>query len=64
MSFCPDLDTRVEAELIRIACGPVPEGRARWTLRLLAKQVSLELDEPVGKDTVRAVLKKMNFGLI
>ena len=58
------VDGRVEEELIRIACGPAPKGRARWTLRLLAKQVSLELDEPVGKDTVRAVLKKMNFGLI
>lgn len=58
------LDGRAEAELIRIACGPAPEGRARWTLRLLAKQVSLELDEPVGKDAVRAALKKMNSGLI
>ena len=57
------VDGRMEAELIRIACGPAPEGRARWTLRLLAKQVSLEFDEPVGKDAVRAALKKMNFGL-
>lgn len=56
------VDGRVEAELIRIACGPAPEGRARWTLRLLARQVSLELDEPVGKDAVRTALKKMNSG--
>jgi len=57
------VDGRVEAELIRIACGPAPEGRARWTLRLLEKQVRLELDEPVGKDAVRTAFKKMNFGL-
>ena len=36
------IDGRLEAELIRIACGPAPEGRARWTLRLLEKQVRLE----------------------
>ncbi len=39
------VDGRVEAQLIRITCGPAPEGRARWTMRLLAKQVSLELKE-------------------
>lgn len=51
-------DGRVEAEIIRIACGPAPEGRCRWTLRLLEKQVRLELDEPVGRETIRRVLKK------
>ncbi len=30
------LDGRAEARLIEIACGPVPEGHSRWTLRLLA----------------------------
>lgn len=57
------VDGRIEAELIRIACGPAPEGRARWTLRLLEKQIRLELDEPVGKDAIRAALKKMDFDL-
>lgn len=51
-------DGRTEAEIIRIACGPAPEGRCRWTLRLLEKQVCLELDEPVGRETIRRVLKK------
>ena len=54
---------RLEAELIRIACGPAPDGRARWTLLLLEKQVCLELDEPVGRETIRLALKKMNFDL-
>lgn len=52
------VDGRTEAEIIRIACGPAPEGRCRWTLRLLEKQVLLELDEPVGRETIRRVLKK------
>ena len=57
------VDGRLEAELIRIACGPAPEGRARWTLRLLEKQVRMELDEPVGREAIRLTLKKMNFDL-
>lgn len=57
------IDGRMEAELLRIACGPAPEGRTRWTLRLLEKQVRLELDEPVGREAIRLTLKKMNFDL-
>ena len=57
------VDGRMEAELIRIACGPAPEGHARWTLRLLEKQVRLEFEEPVGRETIRRALKKMNFDL-
>ena len=52
------IDGRLEAELIRIACGPAPEGRARWTLRLLEKQVRLELDEPIGRESIGLTLKK------
>lgn len=58
------MDGRTEAELIRIACGPAPDGRTRWTLRLLEKQVRLELEEPVGRETIRLTLKKMNLDLI
>lgn len=53
----------MEAEILRIACGPAPDGRARWTLRLLEKQVRLEFDEPIGRESIRLVLKKMNFDL-
>ncbi len=56
-------DGRREAEIIRIACGPAPEGRARWTLRLLADRCRVELDEPLSKDTIRRALKKTNFTL-
>jgi Homeodomain-like domain len=53
------LDGAQEARLIAIACGPAPEGRARWTLRLLAdKLVELEVVESIGTETVRQTLKK------
>ena len=53
------LDGEQEARLIAVACGPPPEGRARWTLRLLAdKLVELEIVDSIGKDAVRHVLKK------
>jgi transposase len=58
------LDGEQEARLIALACGPAPEGRARWTLRLLAdKLVELEIIESIGKDAVRSVLKKTSLSL-
>jgi transposase len=53
------LDGAQEARLIAVACGPAPEGRARWTLRLLAdKLVELEVVDSIGRETVRQTLKK------
>lgn len=57
------VDGRAEAQIINIACGPAPEGRARWTLRLLEERCRVELEEPVSKDTIRRALKKTNFDL-
>jgi transposase len=55
------LDGKQEAQLTTIACSPAPEGRARWTLRLLAdRMVQLDYIESVSHETVRQVLKKMN----
>lgn len=54
-------DGRAEAEIIRIACGPAPEGRSRWTLRLLETRVRLELEEPISRETIRRTLKKTNL---
>jgi len=57
-------DGRAEAHLIRIACSSPPEGRSRWTLRLLAdKLVELEIVEKTSHETVRNVLKKTNLSL-
>ena len=53
------LDGEQEAHLIALACCESPEGRARWTLRLLAdKMVELEYVGSVSHETVRQVLKK------
>jgi hypothetical protein len=39
------LDGAQEAQLIALACGAAPEGRARWTLKLLAQRM-VELEIP------------------
>lgn len=55
------LDGKQEAQLTKIACSQAPEGRVRWTLRLLADQmVQLDYVESVSHETVRQVLKKMS----
>lgn len=56
------LDGRSEAKVIEIACGPAPEGRSRWTLRLLEEKCRIELEIPVSKDTIGRALKKTNCG--
>jgi transposase len=54
-------DGAAEARLIALACSAPPEGRARWTLKMLAdKLVELEVFESVSDETVRRVLKKTN----
>ena len=55
------LDGKAEAHLIALACSEPPEGRARWTLHLLAKKlVTLEEVnvESISHETVRQTLKK------
>ncbi len=48
-----------EAHLIALACSEAPEGRTRWTLRLLAERmVALEYVDTVSYETVREALKK------
>jgi transposase len=53
------LDGSAEAHLIAVACGDPPEGRARWTLRLLAgRLIELEIVDEISHETVRQTLKK------
>ena len=55
------LDGEGEARLIAMACGEPPDGRARWTLKLLADRlVECEIVETISTETVRRVLKKTN----
>ena len=57
-------DGEKEARLIALACGRPPEGRTRWTLKLLAdKMVELDIVESVSDQTVRRALKKTNCSL-
>ena len=55
------LDGQGEAHLIALACGEPPEGRAGWTLQLLADRlVECEKVETISTETVRQTLKKTN----
>lgn len=50
-----------EAHLIALCCSSAPEGRCRWTLKLLAdKLVSMKILASVSAQTVGRVLKKTN----
>ena len=55
------LDGHQEAHLIALVCSEPPEGRVRWTLRLLASRlVELRVVDTISYETVRRTLKKMN----
>lgn len=53
-----------EARLVALACSDPPEGRERWTVRLLAeKLVELNIVSSVSPMTVCNTLKKTNLSL-
>jgi transposase len=53
------LDGRQEARLVALACSAPPEGKGRWTLKMLADRlVELAVVDAVSDETVRRVLKK------
>jgi transposase len=57
-------DGAFEARLLALACSEAPEGRCRWTVRLLAdKAVELDYTDSISKSSVHSVLKKMKFSL-
>jgi transposase len=57
-------DGAFEARLIALACSQSPEGRKRWTVRLLAeKAVELNFAPQVSHMTVHRILKKTNLNL-
>ena len=54
------IDGRIEAKLTRIACSEPPDGRSKWTVRLLAdKLVEMEVVESISHMSVQRLLKKM-----
>lgn len=55
------IDGEQEAHLIALCCSNPPEGRSRWTLKLLAnKLVEMEIVDQISSTTVGRVLKKTN----
>ena len=54
------LEPKQEAHLIALACSEAPEGRERWSVRLLAERFVEQghVDE-ISRETVRRTLKKM-----
>ena len=58
------LDGDGEARLVAMACSQPPQGRAGWTLQLLAERlVECEIVESISTETVRQTLKKTRSSL-
>ena len=55
-----------EARLIALVCSHKPEGRTRWTLRLLAdtwKTLAYTETKTISRETIRRTLKKTSLNL-
>ena len=52
------LDTGQSQRIVAMVCGPPPEGRARWSVRLIAEEAAKrKLAPPVSPETVRILLE-------
>jgi transposase len=55
----PKLTGKQQAHIIAVACSKAPEGRTRWTMRLLAgKVVELGFSDTFSRESVRRLMKK------
>jgi len=60
--IAPKITGEVEAHIIALACSPVPQGCAKWGVRLLAdKCVELNYIDSISFKSVQRVLKKHNL---
>jgi hypothetical protein len=60
----PKIDGTIQATLVAQACSQPPEGRCRWTVRLLADRlVELGIVDAISHTAVGTALKKMNLNL-
>ena len=60
----PKIDGKIEAQLTLLACSEPPDGRSKWTLRLLAdKLVEMEVVDSISHMSVQRLLKKMKLNL-
>ncbi len=54
----PALDQQQQQRIVAVVCSPPPEGRARWTVRLLTEEVvKRKLVPNVGRETIRVLLE-------
>jgi|ERR1017187_973990 hypothetical protein len=54
----PALDQQQRQRIIAVVCSPPPEGRVRWTVRLLTEEViRRKLVPQVGRETIRVLLE-------
>jgi putative transposase len=52
------LNTVQSQRIVAMVCSPPPEGRARWSVRLIAEQAARrKLAPPVSRETVRILLE-------
>ena len=52
------LDAGQSQRIIAMVCGSAPEGRARWSVRLIAEEaVKRKLAQQVGRETIRILLQ-------
>jgi putative transposase len=57
-------DDKNMGEVIATACSKAPEGRARWTLRLLEEKLKENKGlETINRESIRLILKKTNVSL-
>jgi transposase len=58
------LDGEQEAQLIAVACSTPPEGKTRWTLKMLSNRlIELNVVDYISPECVRTTLKKTNSNL-
>lgn len=57
-------EDKQRTEIVAYACTNPPEGRKRWTVRLLAEELCKEKGfETINRETIRLVLKKTKQNL-
>jgi len=55
-------DETDNAEIVAMACSKAPEGRSRWTIRLLEEKIN-EKGIMINRESIRLLLKKTNVNL-
>ena len=60
----PKYKDKEKAEIIALACSKAPDGRSRWTIRLLEKSLKEQKGmETINRESIRLLLKKTNVSL-